>query len=135
MVRLSLRLRSFIAALLALVLFIPFILFSLKQAFTYSLTESMHTQLRILSWSLISEFELEDTRPNMPEQLFNEQLNLPGSGLYAFIQMQEQIIWQSLSTLDWQNQLTGFSAPAVGDEHFSQHDNNHQAYFSVFLYR
>ena len=32
-----------------------------------------------------------DGVPDMPEQLFNDKLNIPGSGLYAFIKINQQI--------------------------------------------
>ena len=76
MTRLSLRLRSFAAALLALIIFIPLTAITLEQAFTNSLSQSMLEQLRIQSLTLISEFDLEDGEPSMPEQLFNDKLNI-----------------------------------------------------------
>ncbi|MFT4995062.1 MAG: two-component system sensor histidine kinase PhoQ, partial [Paraglaciecola sp.] len=99
---LSLRLRSFAAAILALLIFIPLTALTLEQAFSSSLGQSMQQQLQIQSLTLISEFEMDGNLPAMPERLFNEQLNIPGSGLYAFIEQDGKLIWQSLSTLNWQ---------------------------------
>ncbi|MGY0648304.1 MAG: ATP-binding protein, partial [Paraglaciecola chathamensis] len=107
---LSLRLRSFAAALLVLVVFIPLAAFTLESAFTSSLSQSMQQQLRVQSLTLISEFEMSGDEPVMPEQLFNDQLNIPGSGLYAFIKLDERMVWRSLSTLNWQA-MPEFSAP------------------------
>ena len=80
---LSLRLRSFAAALLALLIFIPLTAVTLEQAFNSSLSQSMLQQLRVQSLTLISEFELDETGSQavMPEQLYNDQFNIPGSGL------------------------------------------------------
>lgn len=132
MTRLSLRLRSFAAALLALVFFIPLTAITLEQAFTNSLSQSMLEQLRIQSLTLISEFEVEDGEPSMPEQLFNDKLNIPGSGLYAFIHKDSELVWQSLSTLNW-NRVPQFSAPAVGQEAFNAEFSMETSYF-LFAY-
>lgn len=117
MIRLSLRLRSFAAALLALLLFIPLGAMTLEQAYTDSLSQSMLEQLRVQSLTLISEFEMVDGEPEMPEQLFNDKLNIPGSGLYAFIKINDDVVWQSLSTLNWSEQPQ-LDAPIIGKEIF-----------------
>ena len=117
MKNLSLRLRSFAAAVLVLLVFIPLAALTLKSAFVSSLSQSMEQQLRVQSLTLISEFEMEDEQPQMPEQLFNDQLNIPGSGLYAFIEIDGKLIWQSISTLNWQK-MPPFSAPKIGQELF-----------------
>ena len=116
---LSLRLRSFAAAVLALLIFIPLTAVTLEQAFNGSLSQSMLQQLRVQSLTLISEFELDNTgsQAEMPEQLYNDQFNIPGSGLYAFIQSHDGMLWQSLSTLNWQQQPE-FVAPDIGAEVF-----------------
>jgi two-component system sensor histidine kinase PhoQ len=115
----SLRLRSFAAAVLALLIFIPLTAVTLEQAFNGSLSQSMLQQLRVQSLTLISEFELDNqvSQAQMPEQLYNEQFNIPDSGLYAFIQSQDGVLWQSLSTLNWQQQ-PDFFAPDIGAEVF-----------------
>ncbi|MGJ8678699.1 ATP-binding protein [Paraglaciecola sp.] len=121
MQNLSLRLRTFAAALLALLIFIPLTAFTLEKAFNSSLTQSMLQQLRVQSLSLISEFEFKKHRAVMPEQLYNDEFNIPGSGLYAFIQSQEGVLWQSLSTLNWQD-IPNIAGPAIGEEDFSFHN-------------
>jgi two-component system sensor histidine kinase PhoQ len=128
MQNLSLRLRTFAAALLALLIFIPLTTFTLEKAFNSSLTQSMLQQLQVQSLSLISEFEFEKGKVEMPEQLYNDEFNIPGSGLYAFIQSQENIVWQSLSTLNWQA-APDLSAPKVGTENFLEYFSFHKDYF------
>jgi two-component system sensor histidine kinase PhoQ len=127
---LSLRLRSFAAALLALLIFIPLTAVTLEKAFNSSLSQSMLQQLRVQSLTLISEFELDDTGSEavMPEQLYNDQFNMPDSGLYAFIQSQQGVLWQSLSALNWQQQPQ-FSAPATGTEAFVENFSIKNSYF------
>lgn len=127
---LSLRLRAFAAALLALVIFIPLTAVTLEQAFNSSLSQSMLQQLRVQSLTLISEFEMADSGAQaiMPEQLYNEQFNLPESGLYAFIQSKNLMLWQSLSTLNWQ-QSYKFIPPAIGQERFVEDFQMDNEYF------
>ena len=127
---LSLRLRSFAAALLALLIFIPLTAVTLEQAFNSSLSQSMLQQLRVQSLTLISEFELDNTGSHavMPEQLYNDQFNIPGSGLYAFIQSDKGVLWQSLSTLNWQQQPE-FVAPEIGAEAFLEDFSMQNSYF------
>lgn len=127
---LSLRLRSFAAALLALLIFIPLTAVTLEQAFNSSLSQSMLQRLRVQSLTLISEFELDNTNNQavMPEQLYNDQFNIPDSGLYAFIQTHEGVLWQSLSTLNWQLQPK-FIAPETGSEAFIEDFLMQNSYF------
>jgi two-component system sensor histidine kinase PhoQ len=127
---LSLRLRSFAAAVLALLIFIPLTAVTLEQAFNSSLSQSMLQQLRVQSLTLISEFELDSTgsQAQMPEQLYNDQFNIPGSGLYAFIQSHDGVLWQSLSTLNWQ-QRPKFVAPGIGAEIFIEDFTMQKNYF------
>ncbi|MDU0355877.1 ATP-binding protein [Paraglaciecola aquimarina] len=132
MQNLSLRLRTFAAALLTLLIFIPLAAFTLEKAFNSSLTQSMLQQLRVQSLSLISEFEFENGKVVMPEQLYNDQFNLPDSGLYAFIQSEKGILWQSLSTLHWQTAPT-LSRPNTGDELFIEHFDFNDDYF-IYAY-
>ncbi len=132
MSNLSLRLRSFAAAILALLIFIPLTALTLEKAFTSSLSQSLQQQLQIQSLTLISEFEMDGNMPAMPEQLFNDQLNIPGSGLYAFIEQNGTLIWQSLSTLNWQNNPV-FSPPIIGAEAFIENFELIDNYF-LFAY-
>lgn len=132
MIKLSLRLRSFIAALFALLFFIPLTAITLEKGFTDSLTQSMLEQLRVQSLTLISEFEMREGKPDMPEQLFNDKLNIPGSGLYAFIKLDNKIVWQSLSTLNWLEQPF-LNEPNVGEEVFIPNFNVVSDYF-MFAY-
>lgn len=132
MIRLSLRLRSFVAAIIALLFFIPLTVITLERAFTNSLSESMLQQLRVQSLTLISEFEMENDTPYMPEQLFNDQLNIPDSGLYAFVLINGKTVWQSISTLNWQQQ-PDFPNSSLGSELFLSQFDFSTPYF-LFAY-
>ena len=133
MSKLSLRLRSFAAVLLALIVFLPLTVLTLEQAFTASLTESMLERLRLQSLTLISEFEMEDDLAVMPEQLFNDQLNIPGSGLYAYIQQDKSLIWGSLSSLNMAPPPL-LSMPGIGQESFVSDFMLHGKKYFLFSY-
>ncbi|WP_416305335.1 ATP-binding protein [Neptunicella sp. SCSIO 80796] len=115
MSKLSLTRRSFIAALLVVLIFIPLTALTLEKAFVNSLTQSMYAQLNIQNLGLISEFELENGEIQMPLQLFNEQFNVPGSGTYAFIAMHLIPAWQSSSAVEWHTP-PALARPNVGQE-------------------
>ncbi|MDP5032526.1 ATP-binding protein [Paraglaciecola sp.] len=129
---LSLRLRSFAAAILTLLIFIPFTAITLEAAFNDSLSQSMLQQLKVQNLMLISEFEFEHNQASMPEQLINDQFNLPDSGLYGFILTNDAVVWKSLSALNWQ-QLPVLNAPAVGTDHFIEDLALQNTYF-VYAY-
>jgi two-component system sensor histidine kinase PhoQ len=92
----------------------------------------MQQQLQVQSLTLISEFEMDGNLPTMPEQLFNDQLNIPGSGLYAFIEQNGKLVWQSLSTLNWQKKPE-FKPPNIGSEAFIENFELVNNYF-LFAY-
>ncbi|GAB3015584.1 ATP-binding protein [Bowmanella dokdonensis] len=124
----TLKRRSFVAALLVLVVFLPLTALTLEQAFTNSLSQSMQDQLRIQNLGLISEFEVVGGEIQMPEQLFNENLNIPDSGTYAIVSMHMLPLWQSASTLHWQK-LPDLQRPSVGEELFLSKQINGRTYF------
>lgn len=125
---LTLRFRSFFAAILSLVIFIPLSVITLEKAFNSSLSQSMLQQLRVQSLSLLSEFEFEENQASMPEILINDQFNIPDSGLYAMVLSGDTIVWKSLSTLNWQIPPT-FAAPALGKESFIENFEWNGTYF------
>ena len=129
---LSLRFRSFAAAILTLVIFIPLTAITLEKAFNNSLTQSMQQQLRIQNLTLISEFEFDQNQAVMPELLFNDQLNVPDSGVYAFVVHNNKIVWKSQSTLNWLQQPE-FIPPAIGTEEFIEEFTLGTHYF-LFAY-
>lgn len=126
--KLSLRFRAFAAAILTLFIFIPFTVVTLENAFNNSLSQSMLQQLKVQSLMLISEFEFEQNQASMPEQLINDQFNLPDSGLYAFIQTNDAVVWKSLSSLNWQK-LPVLNAPEIGTEEFIEAFDTPNEYF------
>ncbi|WP_421134186.1 ATP-binding protein [Alteromonas sp. A079] len=99
--QLSLRIRSILLAVVLLALFAPFTIFILDGAYTKSLTQAKMSELRLMNLGLLSAFELDGDVPYMPEVLYEEQLNLPGSGYIGVIVFRDTVIWQSASALEY----------------------------------
>jgi two-component system sensor histidine kinase PhoQ len=112
--------------------FIPVTVYTLDRAYTSSLEEAKYNELKLMNLALISAFEFEDSEPMMPEFLYDEQLNLPGSGYTAMIVIDNHIIWQSASALDVAIDSI-YLAPPVGAESFNTNvtslDPHHTPYF------
>ena len=115
---LSLRSRSLLLALAALLLFVPSVMFTLERAYVSSLEQAKYNELKLMSLAMVTEFELDSGNASMPQQLFEEQLNLPGSGYMAFILWNNQVVWRSLSSLDYRDP-ENIQTPTVGSEDFT----------------
>ena len=89
--QLSLRLRSIFLAIVLLALFAPFTVVILDEAYTDSLTQAKMSELRLMNLGLLSA-ELDGDPPYMPEILYEEQLNLPGSGYLGVIVFRDEVI-------------------------------------------
>ena len=117
MPNLSLRLRSLLIAILALGIFIPVTVLTLSKAYTSSLLQAKYNELKLMNLAMISVFEFEDGESLMPQMLYDEQLNLPDSGYVGAISVNNQLVWQSASSV-----YTVFDSlmttPAIGDEVF-----------------
>jgi len=90
--QLSLKLRSLLFAVSILAIFTPVSVFVLDEAYTDSLTQAKMSELRLMNLGLLSAFELDGDVPYMPEILYEEQLNLPGSGYLGLIVFRDQVI-------------------------------------------
>lgn len=133
MKKLSLRVRSIVLALVAMMVFVPVTVITLDRAYTSSLTQAKLNELRLMGLALVSAFELDGEVPVMPELLYEEQLNLPDSGYVGMIAFRGKVVWQSASALNYQIQSSP-PAPEVGEEAFMESfrpgfDTSH-AYFS-----
>ncbi|WP_372620053.1 ATP-binding protein, partial [Alteromonas stellipolaris] len=84
-----------------LALFAPLTVVILDDAYTTSLTQAKMSELRLMNLGLLSAFELDGDIPFMPEILYEEQLNLPGSGYLGVIVFRGHVVWQSASALDY----------------------------------
>lgn len=112
----SLKIRIFTAALLALLFFIPLMNFALQQAYGASLKQATEERLRLLSLTLISEFEIEDKQVYMPEIMIQGEFNLPESGTYGVIHNYDLLVWKSMSAINWQwPDIQSFPLPGQSD--------------------
>ena len=128
MKRTSLRIRTFTAALLALLFFIPLMNYALQQAHNASITEAAKQRLRLLSLTLITEFEIENKLVYMPEKMVQGEFNLPDSGIYGVIHNLDLVVWQSLSTMNWRvPEFNDF--PAAGVTQFQIVEDMEKRYF------
>ncbi|MFC3096018.1 GHKL domain-containing protein [Alteromonas sediminis] len=118
---LSLRARSVLIAVVALLLFTPAAIFTLDEAYKASLTQATLQQLKLNSLMLISEFEFDNEAPSMPVSVRDEQLNLTDSGVYGYIKWQGELVWRSSSSLSIPVPLLP-SPPQTGSEQFSEQD-------------
>ncbi|GGW75330.1 ATP-binding protein [Alteromonas halophila] len=117
MKNLSLRIRSIVLALVALLVFMPATVVTLDRAYTSSLMQAKLSELRLMGLALVSAFELDGEIPVMPELLYEEQLNLPDSGYIGMIAFRGKVVWQSASALNFPIQSPP-PAPAIGEEAF-----------------
>jgi two-component system sensor histidine kinase PhoQ len=124
----SLKFRSFLAAILALIIFIPLAAIALERAFVSSLTQSILEQLRVHSLTLITEFEFENNNVMMPQFLYNEKLNMPESGLYAYIRTAQSQVWRSESSISMERPTT-LVTPTTGAESFESKIDDENPYF------
>ncbi|MDC8831745.1 ATP-binding protein [Alteromonas gilva] len=118
MVNLSLRLRSLLIATLALIVFVPVTVFTLSQAYTSSLEQAKYSELKLMNLAMISVFEIDADIVQMPDMLYDEQLNLPDSGYLGVIALDNEVVWQSASAVTEITKQILPPAPAVGDEAF-----------------
>ena len=128
MMKRSLKFRSFLAAVLALIIFIPLAAVALERAFVNNLTQSVLEQLRVHSLTLITEFEFEDNNVMMPQFLYNEKLNMPESGLYAYIRTSQSQVWRSESSISMEAP-TLLDSPLTGEESFDSNVDSENPYF------
>lgn len=98
----SLKVRTFTAALIALLFFIPLMNYALQQAYSASIHQATFERLRLLSLTLISEFEIEGKAVYMPELMIHGEFNLPSSGIYGIIHNYDKLVWKSMSAINWQ---------------------------------
>jgi two-component system sensor histidine kinase PhoQ len=120
---LSLRRRSVIIALVALIVFTPLAIFAIDKAYAASLKDATFKQLKLKSLMLITAFEIVDDQPSMPNTVFDEQLAIPGSGIIGAISWDKELVWQSGSS-QGDKKLSLPQTTATGEEAFIETDEN-----------
>lgn len=126
----SLKVRTFTAALIALLFFIPLMNYALQQAYSASIHQATFERLRLLSLTLISEFEIEGKEVYMPELMIHGEFNLPDSGIYAIIHNYDNLVWKSMSAINWRwPKIQTFPLPGKSQFVVIPDDENKITYF------
>lgn len=97
----SLSFRLLLAEGLVLSVFFVLVAVILEQGFRESAENALRDRLQIQAYSLLSAAEFNDSAELlMPKRLHDPRLDIPGSGVYAFIrQGMHKILWHSPSAL------------------------------------
>ncbi len=142
----SLKLRLMLSGLLLIVVLLPLIGVTVNSAFQHQITQSINQQLRAYVYSVLAVAEVKDDSVVMPNYLLENQFNVIGSGLYALITTDNQMVWQSesffgLSLPTPAKTELALPTPPMGEGKLTQvsfddlagnGDNNHVVYsFSV----
>ncbi len=98
----SLTIRITLGAGIVLALFIILTGIAIDRAYSNSLTESIEAKLQIQLYQLMAEAEISDQGLLLlPDDLPTPALNLPGSGLYSWVDdLSSDQTWQSKSVAD-----------------------------------
>lgn len=115
--------RLLTASLLLLPIFCGFLGASLDRAFTNSLRAGEQAQLTLQAYALIAATEFEGNQLWLPEQLTEDRLNQPSSGLFAAVYStkNEHTIWRSTSAVNnqtlstWQSRNEQYGEPFFGE--------------------
>jgi len=120
----SLSFRLLLAEGLVLTVFFVLVALVLERGFWESAENALQDRLQIQAYSLMSEAEFnESAELALPKRLHDPRLEIPGSGVYAFIhQGLHKIIWQSHSALG----LSAMQPPELmpGESVFLLDDSN-----------
>ncbi|KGJ96883.1 ATP-binding protein [Colwellia psychrerythraea] len=116
------------------IIILPTIAFIIMNSFEKHMKRSIENELSAYSYSILAVAEVEQAELIMPEALIENQFNVSGSGLYAFISGPASNLWrsQSLLTLNLPNKLPDTLARlSTGDTAFSNIEING---LSLFIY-
>jgi len=120
------------------VLILPTIAFIIMSSFEKHMTRSIENELSAYSYAILAVAEVEQAKLIMPEALIENQFNVIGSGLYAFIsgpalQQENSLLWRSQSLLTVNltiEQLpSNLATLATGNKNFSTVEINSSPHF------
>lgn len=112
--KLSLSTRLLIAVSLVLTAFLGLSAFSLNNAFKNSAQNAQQQRLHNHVITLLTAAELTDEGELiMPERLLEPKFSIPNSGLYAQITTEQEIVWQSLSSVGLMIRVPTQPGPSV----------------------
>ncbi|MCL1068510.1 ATP-binding protein [Shewanella olleyana] len=135
-----------LSGLLLILVLLPLIGVTVNSAFQHQITQSINNQLRAYVYSVLAVTEVKDDKVVMPNYLLENQFNVIGSGLYALITSNNELVWHSESFFGLDLPATSSTnlalpTPVMGQGSLTQvrfddlagnGDNNHVVYsFSV----
>ncbi len=132
-----------VSILAMVIIILPTIAFIIMSSFEKHMVRSIENELSAYSYAILAVAEVERSSLIMPEALIENQFNVSGSGLYAFVSQQVSnksnenlILWrsQSLLTLNLPKNLPlKLAMLATGDKAFSTLKINGMPHF-IFSY-
>jgi two-component system sensor histidine kinase PhoQ len=134
----SLKVRLMVSLLAMVALILPTIAFIIMSSFEKHMTQSIENELSAYSYAILAVAEVEQGKLIMPEALIENQFNINGSGLYAFItgstlQKKNSLLWgsQSLLTINLTNEQlpASLTTLATGITNFSSAEINSSPHF------
>ncbi len=96
---------------------LPATVWTVGSAHYNSLLKAKQTELEMMSYVLISDFEINNNVVDMPILVFDERLNIPQSGYAGYIKLNDTLVWRSASALESLS-LRPQSPPSVGESRF-----------------
>jgi len=100
--QLSLRLRQGIVSLVLLLFLLPGSFFAIEQAFYTQLLSSTEQKLEVHMYSILAEVQAKGEQVGLSNNLLPPDFYRPDSGLTAFITSENNLLWQSDSSINLQ---------------------------------
>ncbi len=121
----SLTTRVTLSAVVVLAIFIALTALALEQAFEQNARNAMRERLAAQLYLVMADAELDAAgRLQMPDTLGEPRLNLPGSGLYAWVRSGAgKVLWRSASSVGWQTE------PPLAERNFARIAVGQSPYF------
>ena len=104
---LSLKLRQLLISIFLLLFLLPASFFAIDQAFYTQLLTSSEQKLEVHSYAILSELGVSADKIELTNNALAPDFYRPDSGLSAYITHQQDLVWQSDSSLN-----QGFSPPS-----------------------
>lgn len=92
--------RSVLSLCLVVIFVLPALVWSISTAHFSSLERAKMTELELMSYVLIADFDLRESVITMPVAVLDERFNITQSGYHGYIKLNDTLIWQSVSVTD-----------------------------------
>lgn len=120
--------RSVLSLCLVVMFVLPALVWSISTAHFSSLERAKMTELELMSYVLIADFDLRESVITMPVAVLDERFNITQSGYHGYIKLNDTLIWQSAS-------VTNIIDPArlprtgAGETRFSEIEHNGETWY------